>query len=101
MNELRAKNWPSAVVEVEYLLSWKSFETLPLAEEVIALCRKVIETGFVKEFLVLLDSRPSIRRRLRPLIEALKAVEAGSDAILRDVAPEVREPAAQFYKLLT
>ncbi|MBM3753561.1 MAG: tetratricopeptide repeat protein [Acidobacteria bacterium] len=101
MNDLTAKNWSAAAQEIEYLFTWKNFEALPLGAEIVELCRRVLAAGYVKEFLAIFDSQPLIRRRWRPLVEALKAVEFGSEEYLRNVSPEVRNPAAQFYKLLT
>ena len=58
-----------------------------------------LTAGRTKDLIAILE-QTAAHERWRPLYEALRAVDAGSENYLRRVAPEVRDVAAQIYRKL-
>jgi hypothetical protein len=61
--------------------------------------RQLVAAGQVSEALAVLE-QPGTRGRWRPVEEALRAIRAGDERHLLDVAPELREPAREILQSL-
>jgi len=90
-------NWRIAANHLEVYL--KDFH-VPDWDIFLLFVRSSIENGFAKELLKLFRKHKT-DESLRPLAEAIKAIESGSDEYLLTVAPEVRKPALEIYNSLS
>ena len=89
------KNWISATERIRPIAA--NPESDPDAWNELALA--AVRNGFTAELRQLLEETGA-HERWRPLYEALRAVEAGTEDYLRRVSPEVRFVARQIYRRL-
>lgn len=68
--------------------------------DILSFSRAVVNNNYTKETIALLE-QSELDESLRPLVEALKAIQAGTRDYFFNIAPEVRSAAEDIYEILT
>lgn len=97
---LIAKDWPEAAKLVGSVLKGADEETDELLQSILTFFTSAVTAGYVGESITLLEEG-EFGDSWRPLVEALKAIQAGTRDYFFNIAPEVRSAAEDIYEILT
>jgi tetratricopeptide (TPR) repeat protein len=93
------KKWPkAATVATSVLHSDSENKDYPL-QDVLSFFKTAVTNGYMNEAIILLE-QSELDDSWRPLVEALKAMQAGSVDYFFNIAPEVRSAAEEIYAML-
>ena len=94
------KKWPEAVTVAVPVLHSDSESRDDLLRDVLSFFKSAVNNGYAKEAIALLE-QSELDDSWRPLVEALKAIQAGTKDYFFNIAPEVRSAAEDVYEILT
>lgn len=94
------KKWPEAASITAPVLSGNSEITTNLLQELLAFFHSAVTSGYTNEAIALLE-RSDLDDSWRPIVEALKAIQAGTTDYFFNIAPEVRSAAEDIFTMLT
>jgi tetratricopeptide (TPR) repeat protein len=92
--------WTEAVTTAAPVLPIEIESLVDYVEEVLSFFRSAVTSGYVKEAITFLE-QIEFDDSWRPIVEALKAIQAGTTEYFLNIAPEVRNAAQEVYELLT
>jgi Flp pilus assembly protein TadD/DNA-binding transcriptional ArsR family regulator len=91
--------WQEAATYATPVLQSDSECTVDLLGDILSFFKSAASAGFTKEAITLLE-QSELDDSWRPVMEALKAIQAGTPDYFFNIAPEVRGAAEEIYKMM-
>lgn len=94
------RKWSEAATVAAPVLQSNTDSADDLLQDVLSFFKSAVTAGYTKEALALLE-QSELDDSWRPVVEALKAMQAGTTDYFFNIAPEVRSAAEGIYAMFT